>query len=192
MVPDGAEQAALYLRLGEVYDKHQPNPERAELAYREVLRRLPGDETAHERLLDIYSRTGDAAQATETAQALIAAAPTPEVKRKRIAELARVHEQVARDPKKAEALLEAARKEAPGDIELLAGLAGSTSAQARCRRSPCSSTAQRATLAAACRPDVSKWACSPRWPRWLACASGTRRRSSPKRRWPPSKAGRPS
>ena len=32
-----------YLRLGELYDQYQPNPERAELAYREVLRRVPAD-----------------------------------------------------------------------------------------------------------------------------------------------------
>jgi hypothetical protein len=45
------------------------------------------------------------------------------MKRKRTVELAMIHEQVARDPKKAEALLEAARKEFPNDVELLAAVA---------------------------------------------------------------------
>ncbi|HEY3592347.1 MAG TPA: hypothetical protein VGL13_00675, partial [Polyangiaceae bacterium] len=124
LVSDSAEQAALYMRLGDLYDKNQPNPERAELAYREVLRRLPNDEPAQERLVDIYTRTGDVAKAVDAAQALLTAASTPEQKRKRTIDLARVQEQVARDAKKAEALLEAARREAPGDVELLAALVG--------------------------------------------------------------------
>jgi hypothetical protein len=124
LVPDSAEQAALYMRLGDLYDQNQPNPERAELAYREVLRRVPGDEVAQERLVDIYSRTGEIAKAIETAQALYASAATHEAKRKRTVELARVYEQVARDPKKSETLLEGARKEAPGDVDLLAALVG--------------------------------------------------------------------
>src|SRR6185295_10025607 len=43
LVPDAQEQASIYARLGRLYDEHLPNPERAELAYREVLRRSPGD-----------------------------------------------------------------------------------------------------------------------------------------------------
>jgi hypothetical protein len=123
LVADSAEQAELYMRLGDLYDQNQPNPERAELAYREVLRRLPGDEKSQERLVEIYTRTGDVAKAVEAAQALQRSAATPEGKRKRTIDLARVYEQVARDPKKSEALLETARKEAPGDVELLAALA---------------------------------------------------------------------
>jgi len=123
LVPDTAEQAAIYMRLGEVYDEHQPNPQRAELAYREVLRRLPGDIAAQERLVGVYSRTGDAARAIEMQQGLLQAATTPESKRKRVVELAIIYEQVARDPKRGETMLEAARKEFPNDAELLAALA---------------------------------------------------------------------
>ncbi|MET0591268.1 MAG: hypothetical protein ABW133_01115, partial [Polyangiaceae bacterium] len=63
LVPDSARQAAIYTRLGELYDERLPNPERAELAYREVLRRVPGDTAAQERLVDVYRRTGDHAKA---------------------------------------------------------------------------------------------------------------------------------
>ncbi|MET0595319.1 MAG: hypothetical protein ABW133_21655, partial [Polyangiaceae bacterium] len=123
LVPDTAEQAAIYVRLGEIYDKHLPNPERAELAYREVLRRIPGDVTAQERLVGVYSRIGDATRAIEMEQGLLQAATTPDMKRKRVVELAIIYEQVAKDPKRGETMLEAARKEFPNDVELLAALA---------------------------------------------------------------------
>src|SRR5205823_11373895 len=109
--------------LGELYDQRLPNPERAELAYREVLRRAPGDVHTEERLVEVYRRTGDAPKAIEIQQTLLAGAKTPEMKRRRTVELAAVHEQIARDPRKAEALLEAARKEFPNDVELLAAVA---------------------------------------------------------------------
>jgi hypothetical protein len=123
LVPDTAEQAAIYMHLGEIYDQHQPNPQRAELAYREVLRRLPGDIAAQERLVGVYSGTGDAARAIEMQQGLLQASTTPETKRKRVVELAIIYEQVARDPKRGETMLEAARKEFPNDVELLGALA---------------------------------------------------------------------
>jgi lipopolysaccharide biosynthesis regulator YciM len=123
LVPETAEQAAIYMRLGEVYDQHQPNPQRAELAYREVLRRVPGDVAAQERLVGVYSRTGDASRAIEMQQGLLQASTTPETKRKRVVELAIIYEQVAKDPKRGETMLEAARKEFPNDVELLSALA---------------------------------------------------------------------
>jgi tetratricopeptide (TPR) repeat protein len=123
LVPDTDRQASIYSRLGALYDEHLPNPERAELAYREVLRRIPGDVTAQEKLVQVYRRAGDAAKAIEVQQALLAAAKTPDEKRRRTVELAAVHEQVGRDPRKAEALLEGARKEFPNDVELLSAVA---------------------------------------------------------------------
>jgi predicted Zn-dependent protease len=123
LVPDTAEQAAIYMRLGEIYDQYQPNPQRAELAYREVLRRLPGDISAQERLVGVYSRAGDANRAIEMQQGLLQASTTPETKRRRVVELAIIYEQVAKDPKRGETMLEAARKEFPNDVELLAALA---------------------------------------------------------------------
>jgi hypothetical protein len=123
LVPDTAEQAAIYMRLGEIYDEHLPNPERAELAYREVLRRSAGDIPAQERLVGVYGRMGDATRAIEMQQGLLQGAPTPDAKRKRVVELAMIYEQVAKDPKRGEGMLEAARKEFPSDAPLLAALA---------------------------------------------------------------------
>jgi cellulose synthase operon protein C len=122
LIPDTSQQAAIYTRLGELYDQHMPNPERAELAYREVLKRLPADIPTRERLIDVYRRAGDSAKALEMQQALIDAAPNPATKRTRTIELAIIHEQVAKDVKKAESILEAVRKESPGDVDALGAL----------------------------------------------------------------------
>jgi len=123
LVPDTGGQAAIYMHLGEIYDQHQPNPQRAELAYREVLRRIPGDVPAQECLVGVYSKMGDSARAIEMQQGLLQASTTPETKRKRVVELAIIYEQVAKDPKRGETMLEAARKEFPNDVELLGALA---------------------------------------------------------------------
>jgi cellulose synthase operon protein C len=122
LIADTGQQASIYTRLGELYDQHLPNPERAELAYREVLKRLPGDLPTQERLIDVFRRAGDSAKALEMQQALLDSALNPDMKRKRTIELALIHEQVAHDVKKAESVLETARKESPGDVDLLGGL----------------------------------------------------------------------
>ncbi|HEX9295681.1 MAG TPA: hypothetical protein VF881_07595, partial [Polyangiaceae bacterium] len=65
----------------------------------------------------------DVERAVDLQQTLLSASKTPELKRKRTIELAHVYEQAAQDAKKAEMLLETARKEFPNDVELLAALA---------------------------------------------------------------------
>lgn len=123
LVADPGEQARIYMRLGELYDERQPNPERAELSYREVLRRIPDDVSARERLVGIYRRIGDGPKALEMQQALLGAATTPAEKRQRTIELATVYEQVLHDVRKAETTLETLRKEFPTDVGVLSALA---------------------------------------------------------------------
>jgi cellulose synthase operon protein C len=117
-----ARQAEVYRRLGELYDTSLPNPERAELAYREVLRRDPDDEVAVERLLEVLGRSGRPEQAVELASDSLSRAQTPDVKRRRTLALSRVVEELASDRKKAEAILDKARKEAPLDHGILRAL----------------------------------------------------------------------
>src|SRR5262249_37484860 len=100
------------------------NLERAELAYREVLRRMPNDVSAQERLVDVYQRAGNGAKAIETQQALVQSAPNPETKRRRIIELSRLHETALSDVKKAESILDAPRKVSRGPGALRPGVAG--------------------------------------------------------------------
>jgi tetratricopeptide (TPR) repeat protein len=122
LVSDPARQAAIYLRLGELYDEHLPNPERAELAYQEILKRSPADTGARERLVALYQRGGDAARAIEQQTVLVNAAEAPEAKCKRTIELAGIYEAVG-EGKKAETTLLQARKTWPKDDAALGALA---------------------------------------------------------------------
>ena len=122
LVTDPERQAAIYMRLGELYDEHLPNPERAELAYNEILKRKPDDVAARERLVQLFQRAGEHGRALEQQTILINAAEAPEDKCLRTTELARIHE-LAGDVKKAEATLLQARKTWPKDDVALAALA---------------------------------------------------------------------
>lgn len=122
LVPDTAKQIAIYLRLGELYDEHLPNPERAELAYQEILKRSPADTSARERLVALYKRGGDGARAIEQQNILIESAETPEEKCRRTSELAEIYESSG-DTKKAEATLLGARKTWPKDEYAIGALA---------------------------------------------------------------------
>ncbi|MEO6602458.1 MAG: hypothetical protein ABIQ16_21430, partial [Polyangiaceae bacterium] len=116
-------QAQIYRRLGELYDTALPNPERAELAYKEVLKREPEDEDTVARLVQVYGRLGDSATAIQLQTDLVARAKTTDEKRQRTLALAIVEEQIAGDKKRAEATFERARKEWPYDSAVLRGLA---------------------------------------------------------------------
>lgn len=121
-VPEPARQAQIYRRLGGLYDSALPNPERAELAYREVLKREPEDADAISRLVQVLSRRGMTDKAIELQTEFLGRATTPETKRARTLALAMVIEQLASDRKKAEAILDKARKEAPLDHIILRAL----------------------------------------------------------------------
>ncbi|MEZ4373369.1 MAG: hypothetical protein R3B07_21275 [Polyangiaceae bacterium] len=120
---DQAKQAEIYRKLGEIYEQHIPTPDRAELSYREVLKRLPQDIQARERLVQVYSAAGNAERALAVQEELLGLAESAEDKRTRSLELAVIHEQVAGDKRKAEAILERTRKAAPTDPLVLRALA---------------------------------------------------------------------
>jgi tetratricopeptide (TPR) repeat protein len=122
LVPDQARQIDIYMKLGGLYDEHVPNPERAELAYNEILKREPNSEEARERLVALYKRTGDTAKAIEQQTILINNAEAPEAKCRRTTELASIYEATG-DTKKAEATLLQARKTWPKDDLALNALA---------------------------------------------------------------------
>ena len=121
-LPEPARQAQIYRRLGELYDTSLPNPERAELAYREVLKREPDDADSVSRLVQVLGRRGLADKAVELQTEFLARATTPETRRERTLGLALVVEQLAGDRKKAEAILDKARKDAPLDHSVLRAL----------------------------------------------------------------------
>lgn len=116
-------QAQIYRRLGELYDTALPNPERAELAYKEVLKRDPDDAATVARLVQVYGRMGDKDTAVSLQTDLLSRAKTSEEKRERLLTLAVVEEQILGDRKRAELSFDRARKEWPQDSVVLRALA---------------------------------------------------------------------
>src|SRR5205085_9898847 len=92
------EQRAIYEKLAELYSVHLNNQSRAEVAYKEVLKRKPNDPATLAKLIDVYKRQGDTARAVETQQQLVAEATDPAVRLQRLIELASIHETAGRDP----------------------------------------------------------------------------------------------
>jgi cellulose synthase operon protein C len=123
LLPTADEQRNVYTRLGDLYANQLLNLSRAELAYKEVLKRAPDDVGSIQKLVDVYKRQNDSARAAELQQELAAKARSPEEKRTRLLELSAIHEYIARDNRRAEQTLEAARREFPQDVGLLRVLA---------------------------------------------------------------------
>ncbi|MBX3186979.1 MAG: hypothetical protein KF819_08190 [Labilithrix sp.] len=117
------EQRAIYEKLGELYSVHTVNLSRAEVAYKEVLKRAPKDSATLEKLVDVYKRQGDVARAVETQQQMVAESEGPDARLKRLIDLAAIHETTARDARKAEQVLESARKEFPTSVVALRAMA---------------------------------------------------------------------
>jgi len=117
------EQRVIYDKLGEIYAVHTVNLSRAEVAYKEVLKRAPHDVATLERLVDVYKRQGDVPRAVETQQQLVAEASDPALRLRRLVELGEIHETAGRDPRRAEQVLESARKEFPTSVVALRAMA---------------------------------------------------------------------
>lgn len=117
------EQRGIYEKLAELYSVHLNNLSRAEVAYKEVLKRKPNDAATLTKLIDVYKRQGDVARAVETQQQLISDATDPKVRLERLIELASIHETAGRDPRKAEQVLDSARKEFPTSVVALRAMA---------------------------------------------------------------------
>ena len=121
-LPDQERQAQVYRKLGELYDVNLPNPERAELAYLEVLKRTPDDSDTVERLVRVYGQRGHVQRAIELQTELLERAKSPAQKRDRMLALAAVFEQIGKDRKRADATFERARREWPQDTQVLRAL----------------------------------------------------------------------
>jgi uncharacterized protein HemY len=123
LLPTTEEQRRVYTQLGELYADHLSNLPRAELALKEVLKRVPDDVQTMERLVGVYKRQGDAAHAAEFQQQLVSKSRSPEDKRARMLALATLHEETGHDKRRAEQTLETARREFPQDVNVLRALA---------------------------------------------------------------------
>ena len=116
------EQCAVYDKLGDIYSGPALNLSRAEVAYKEVLKRAPKDPIALAKLVDVYKRQGDVSRAVETQQVIIGEATDPKERLERLIELAGIYE-VAHDARRAEQVLDGARKEFPTSVVALRAMA---------------------------------------------------------------------
>lgn len=117
------EQRAIYDKLGEIYSERAPNLSRAEVAFKEVLKRAPGDIPTLIKLVDVYKRQGDVANAAATQEQLVNAETQPERRLARLIELAGIYEAIGRDPRRSEQVLDGARKEFPTSVVALRAMA---------------------------------------------------------------------
>ncbi len=120
LTADPDRQIDIYFRLGALYDEPLANPDRAEAAYQEILKRRPADENGRARLISLYRRTGNQARAVEEQNVLVNGAESPDDKCARTVELAEIMEEMG-EVKKAENTLVVARKSFPkSDLALRA------------------------------------------------------------------------
>ncbi|MBI5515192.1 MAG: hypothetical protein HY909_15555 [Deltaproteobacteria bacterium] len=113
-----SERAELFFALGDLYDQRMPDPRRAEAAWRRVLQIRPEDRKTLGRLADLFARTGEAPREAE-ALAHLHTLTTGAERLTLALRLARVLDEGGGDARRAEATLEAARREAPTDLALL-------------------------------------------------------------------------
>jgi tetratricopeptide (TPR) repeat protein len=117
------EQREVYEKLAELYSVHLNNVSRAEVALKAVLERRPSDVATLTKLVDLYKRQGDIPRAVEAHQRLVAESSDPDSRLRRLIELASIHEVAGRDPRKAEQVLDSARKEFPTSVTALRAMA---------------------------------------------------------------------
>lgn len=117
------EQRRMYERLAEIYAVHAPNLARAEVAYREVLKRAPGDLETLTKLVGVLERMGDVQKAAAAQQEIVTATVDPDGRLAALVALAGIYENVGKDPRRSEQVLDSARKEFPTSVVALRAMA---------------------------------------------------------------------
>ncbi len=112
----------VFFTLGDIYDQHMPDPRRAEAAFRRVLKLFPNDLPAMERLAELYRRQNQLPEAAKVLEELAGREVDLEASRDHRLRLSEIHEQLG-DARRAEAVLEEARKAAPTDLQVVRALA---------------------------------------------------------------------
>jgi tetratricopeptide (TPR) repeat protein len=115
--------ARAYEHLGDLYLGPLQNPTRAETAFQEALRQDPQNTRILERLVALYEGTNNATRAIQTKTKLVDLAEGDADRRLHLLGLARLHESLAHEPRRAEQILDQLRKSHPHDFEVLRALA---------------------------------------------------------------------
>ena len=119
---DREELRWVFFQLGDIYDLHIPDPKRAEAAWKRVLKLAPDDLPSMERLAALYLREGPRESAIAQLDELIKVEPDPDRARDHQIALARALEEHG-DARRAEQVLEAARRSAPTELITLKAMA---------------------------------------------------------------------
>ncbi|MEM1417052.1 MAG: hypothetical protein AAGH15_19300, partial [Myxococcota bacterium] len=112
----------VFFTLGDIYDKHLPDPKRADAAFKRVLKLLPRDREALERLALLYEREAQWDAAAGALGRLVALATDDEDRRALVLRLAEAHEQRG-DHRAAERVLDEERRTDPTEAEVIGALA---------------------------------------------------------------------
>ena len=120
---DADRSVDTYRRLAALYETVLEHPTRAETAYREILRRKPAD-PAGDKLVALFLRQDNPKAAVELLLQLIEQAKDTPLERDRTLELSRVYDAVLHERRRAEEVLEKARRRWTNDSAVLVALAG--------------------------------------------------------------------
>ncbi len=112
----------VFFTLGDIYDQQMPDPQRAEAAFQRVLKLLPQDVPAMERLAVLYEREGQLPKAAEMRAELSRLDVDPDKNRAHRLKLAEIFERM-NESRRSEQVLEDARKNASTDLQVLRALA---------------------------------------------------------------------
>ena len=119
---DREELRFIFFTLGDIYDRHTPDPKRARAAFERVLKLAPDDLEAMHRLATIHRGSGNLPDAVEVLTRLIKRELDPDESRRHRLVLASVFEEMG-DLRRAESVLEQTRRNAPTEIEVLSAQA---------------------------------------------------------------------
>ena len=119
---DREELRWVFFTLGDLYDRHMPDPRRAEAAFARVLKLVPEDLEAMDRLAELYVRESMWDKAVATLTRLHDMEIDPDEKKRHRLRLARVHEQRG-DARTAERVLDETRRADPTDLQVLKAMA---------------------------------------------------------------------
>lgn len=120
---DTTKQAQLYRKLGLLYERSEGKLDAAQSAFHRLLEILPADPDALSALVRLSLARGDTAEAIRLQNLLVDAAIESLDQRQRLIELARIYESAALDRRRAEEILEKARRKWQNDSVILRALA---------------------------------------------------------------------
>jgi tetratricopeptide (TPR) repeat protein len=124
LASDTAWQVELHRKLGLLYESLADRSESAEAEYRKLIELRPDDTPGLAALVRLAVRRNDAAEALRLQTQLVEKATEQPEQRNRYVELARIYESTAQDRRRAEEVLERARRKWQSDSIVLREFAG--------------------------------------------------------------------